>query len=999
MKNLHFKYKYPLLAIALLLLAGGIFSYRNLKTGLFPDITFPKIKVIADAGQQPVDKMMTTVTIPLENIIRRTEGLQYIRSTTSRGSCEISVFLDWSTDINTAKSQIESFINQSQGSILPNTVFSVEKMNPSILPVMGYSLEGDNLSQVDLKKIAKYQIKPYLAATPGVSDIVVIGGKDKEYQVILRPDVVKSLGISIGTIQNAVVNSNLLQSNGYITDFNRMYLTLTDNAVDDIKDLENLVIINSPNRLIRLKDVADIEVKEAKEYIKILANGKNVPIIAVVKQPTANLIDVNNTIEQKVAELAKILPKDVRLIPYYKQADFVIKSIASIKDVLWIGLILALMVVIFFLRSFSASMVVLCTIPISLSLTLIVLDALGYTFNIMTLGAVAAAIGLMIDDVVIIIEQIHKIREEHPKEAISWCAHEAIDHLLPAMIGSSLSTLVIFIPFVLMTGVAGAYFQVMAYTMIIALASSFLVTWLVVPVLSIIFSKSKPIERKHRPKTKWIHAILERPIIGIAFLIICIVIIIVLPSRLPSGFLPEMDEGSIVLDYNSPAGTTLEETDRMLQIVNGILDTQPEVEAYSARLGTQMGFFITEPNRGDYLIKLKDKRTKTTEEVSDEIRQRIEATVPQLTVDFGQVIGDMLGDLMSSVQPIEIKVFGDDVNVLEGLSQQVAAEIETIPGTADVFDGIVVAGPALSIIPNVPVLAQLGLTPADFQLQLQTQIEGTVVSTIIDKEQIINIRLIYPNAYRTSVADLKNTSIILPKGSSVPLSTVAKIEIGKGVAEINRENQKSMGVITARLNNRDLGSTLTEIRSHLNQQLSLPSGYTIEYGGAYQEQQKAFKELMMILISAILLVFIVILFLFRKIKIAFAIIVIAILGVAGCLLSLYLTGTPLNVGSYTGIIMIVGIIGENSIFTYRQYQEGAASLTHIEKIEYSIAARLRPKLMTAFAAIMALTPLALGIGAGAQLHQPLAIAVIGGLVFALPLLLVVLPTILKVIKE
>ncbi len=999
MKNLHFKYKYPLLAIALLLLAGGIFSYRNLKTGLFPDITFPKIKVIADAGQQPVDKMMTTVTIPLENIIRRTEGLQYIRSTTSRGSCEISVFLDWSTDINTAKSQIESFINQSQGSILPNTVFSVEKMNPSILPVMGYSLEGDNLSQVDLKKIAKYQIKPYLAATPGVSDIVVIGGKDKEYQVIIRPDVVKSLGISIGTIQNAVVNSNLLQSNGYITDFNRMYLTLTDNAVDDIIDLENLVIINSPNRLIRLKDVADIEVKEAKEYIKILANGKNVPIIAVVKQPTANLIDVNNTIEQKVAELAKILPKDVRLIPYYKQADFVNKSIASIKDVLWIGLILALMVVIFFLRSFSASMVVLCTIPISLSLTLIILDALGYTFNIMTLGAVAAAIGLMIDDVVIIIEQIHKIREEHPREAISWCAHEAIDHLLPAMIGSSLSTLVIFIPFVLMTGVAGAYFQVMAYTMIIALAASFLVTWLVVPVLSILFSKSKPIERKHRPKTKWIHAILERPIIGIAFLITCIVIIIVLPSRLPSGFLPEMDEGSIVLDYNSPAGTTLEETDRMLQIVNGILDTQPEVAAYSARLGTQMGFFITEPNRGDYLIKLKDKRTTTTEEVSDEIRQRIEATVPQLTVDFGQVIGDMLGDLMSSVQPIEIKVFGDDVNVLEGLSQQVAAEIETIPGTADVFDGIVVAGPALSIIPNVPVLAQLGLTPADFQLQLQTQIEGTVVSTMIDQEQIINIRLIYPNAYRTSVADLKNTSIILPKGSSVPLSTVAKIEIGKGVAEINRENQKSMGVITARLNNRDLGSTLTEIRSHLNQQLSLPSGYTIEYGGAYQEQQKAFKELMMILISAIVLVFIVILFLFRKIKIAFAIIAIAILGVAGCLLSLYLTGTPLNVGSYTGIIMIVGIIGENSIFTYRQYQEGDASLTHIEKIEYSIAARLRPKLMTAFAAIMALTPLALGIGAGAQLHQPLAIAVIGGLVFALPLLLIVLPTILKLIKE
>jgi CzcA family heavy metal efflux pump len=999
MKKLHTNYKFPLLAIGILILIGGFFTYQNLKTGLFPDITFPKIKVIADAGQQPVDKMMATVTIPLENIIRRTEGLQYIRSTTSRGSCEISVFLDWNMDINTAKAQIESFINQSQGNILPNTVFSVEKMNPSILPVMGYSLEGEGLSQVDLKKIAKYQIKPYLAATPGVSDIVVIGGKDKEYQIVLKPDVLKSLGISIGAIQNAVVNSNLLQSNGYVTDFNRMYLTLTDNAVDDLGDLQNLVIVNSPNRLIKLQDVANIEVNEAKEYVKILANGKNVPIIAVVKQPNANLIEVNNNIEQKVAELSKTLPKGVVLKPYYKQADFVNTSISSIKDVLWIGLVLALLVVIIFLRSFSASMVVLFTIPVSLSLTLIILDAVGYTFNIMTLGAVAAAIGLMIDDVVIIIEQIHKIREEHPKENIGWCAQEAITHLFPAMIGSSLSTLVIFIPFVLMTGVAGAYFQVMAFSMIIALSASFFVTWLLVPVLSILFTRNKSIERKHTPKTKWIHTVLGKPIIGIGFLVICLLVLVIVPSRLPSGFLPEMDEGSIVLDYNSPAGTTLEETDRMLQIVNGILDTQPEVEAYSARLGTQMGFFITEPNSGDYLIKLKNKRSKTTTEVSDEIRQRVEEVLPQLTIDFGQVIGDMLGDLMSSVQPIEIKVFGDDVNVLEELSKKIAVEIETVPGTADVNDGIIVAGPALSIIPNVPVLAQLGLTVADFQLQLQTQIEGTVVSTMIDKEQTVPIRLIYPNAYKKSVADIKNASILLPNGASVPLDNVATIQMEKGVAEINRENQKSMGVITARLNNRDLGSTLKDIQNHITSNFSLPAGYHIEYGGAYQEQQKAFNELMMILISAILLVFIVILFLFRRIKIAFTIVFIAILGVAGCLLSLYLTGTPLNVGSYTGIIMIVGIIGENSIFTYRQYLEIDQSLSHIEKIEYSIAARLRPKLMTAFAAIMALTPLALGIGAGAQLHQPLAIAVIGGLVFALPLLLVVLPTMLKIIKE
>ena len=283
--------------------------------------------------------------------------------------------------------------------------------------------------------------------------------------------------------------------------------------------------------------------------------------------------------------------------------------------------------------------------------------------------------------------------------------------------------------------------------------------------------------------------------------------------------------------------------------------------------------------------------------------------------------------------------------------------------------------------------------------QLETQIQGVVISSIIEREQVVNIRLVFPGTNTNSVSDIQQMTLQLPSGDIVPLQKVAKIEIGKGVAEINRENQKSIGVVTARLNNRDLGSTLTDIRNNLSTKISLPPGYHIEYGGEYQQQQQAFKELMLILIAAVLLVFTVILFLFRKIKIALAIIFIAILGVAGCLFSLLLTGTPLNVGSYTGIIMIVGIIGENAIFTYRQYQECDVSLSHLQKIEYSIAQRLRPKLMTATAAIMALIPLALGIGAGAQLHQPLAIAVIGGLVFALPLLLVVLPIILKLLKE
>ena len=995
MSTHHYKYQYPLFAIAIILLLVGGYTYTKTKTGLFPDITFPKIKVIIDAGQQPVDKMMTTVTIPVENIIKRTQGLDFIRSITSRGSCEISVFLKWDADIDQARQQIESHISQIQNDLLPDSKVTVEKMNPSTLAVMGYSLEG-NRSQVELKQIALFQVKPFLAAAPGVSDVAIIGGKTKEYQIILKPDRLTTLGITLANIQTAVTESNILKSNGYIKDHNRLYLTLTDNAINNLADLQNLVIQNTSRRLIRLKDIAEVIITEAKEYIKINANGKDVPLVAVFKQPDANLIEVNQGVEERAAELEKILPKDVRLVPYYKQADFVGDSITSIRDVLVIGLALAIFVVIIFLRSFRTSIVVLLTIPITLAVAITTLYAVGYTFNIMTLGAIAAAIGLMIDDAVIVVEQIHRNREEQPNEEIQHVISRTVKYLLPSMIGSSLSTIVIFIPFALMSGVAGAYFKVLAFTMIITLSASFLVTWLILPALFMLIPLTNKKEAKEsHAKNIWIDFFVKKPLVSIILILGCLILIYWIPPRLQSGFLPDMDEGSIVLDFNSPPGTTLEETDRMLQQVDNILKAQPEVEKFSRRLGTELGFFITEPNKGDFLIQLKKQRNKTTDQVSDDIRTRIESAIPQLRVDFGQIIGDMLGDLMSSVQPIEIKIFGMHRPTINELSNQVTEIISKVEGTADVFNGIVIAGPEVNLRPDVSRLAQLGLTPSDLQFQLQSQIEGTVISTLLETEQRLNIRMIYPSALKTTVHTLENASILLPNGMMKPLNTVAKIDLGKGVAEITRENQKMMGVVTARLNNRDLGHTLADIKSNIQSQISLPPGYHIEYGGNYAQQQQAFKELLLILIAAILFVFVVILFLFRKISVAMIIILIAVLGVAGSLLGLLVTGTPLNVGSYMGLIMIVGIIGENSIFTYQQFNDAMNRMSRDKAIRYTISTRLRPKLMTASAAIIALLPLAFGVGVGAQLHRPLAIAVIGGLIMALPLLLVVLPSLLR----
>jgi CzcA family heavy metal efflux pump len=1002
MKHFFHGYKHPISVILAIILIFGVFFYTKIQISLFPEITFPKIKVIADFGEQPVDKMMIAVTRPLENAIKQVQDLSIIKSTTSRGSCEISAFLNWNADINVNMQMLESRINQIKNDLPPGVHIEVEKMNPSILPVMGYTLESDTKTPVELNLIANYVVKPYLSQIPGVSSIGVIGGKTKEFWIELNTQKMSTFGVTPDMINTVLSATNFINSNGLLQDYKRLYLTITDAGLYNKSDIENVVIKNTGKRIITLKDVATIDIRERVEYTRINANGRQALLIAVLKQPTSNLIDLNDNINKKRTELNKILPKGVRMVPYYNQSDFVTDAIRSVNDSLWLGLFLAIIVAVLFLRSLKASSTILITIPVTLLLSVIALYSFGYTLNIMTLGAIAAAIGLIIDDAVVVVEQIHRTHEEFPEKDSKELVHQAISYLFPSMVGSSISTIVIFLPFMLMQGVAGAYFNVLTNTMIITLVCSFFVTWLGLPVIYLMLSglhlkrkKPKVEKAKKMPKQKWILFFILHPIISIVFIIgLAASIFFILPN-METGFLPEMDEGSIVLDYWSPPGTSLDETNQILKEVEKIIVKIPEYSSYSRRTGAQMGFFITEPNSGDFLIQLKKDRSRTTEEVMDDIRKKIEASQPALRIEFGQVIGDMIGDLMASVEPIEIKVFGDNQAKLKELSKQIAVEISKVEGTADVFNGITIAGPTIDVKPNDQKLAQYNMTPTSFQFQLETQLQGVVVGSILEKEQRTDIRMIYADNQKNDVAKMRRQSIFLPDGQMKPITDFADIQVKDGVAEINRENLQSVGIITARLNERDLGSVMKDIQSKLKSNVSLPQGYYITYGGAFAEQKKSFDELLMILITSSLLVFTLMLFLFRDIKAALIILFIAVLGTAGSLIGLFLTSTPLNVGSYTGLIMIVGIIGENAIFTFQQFMTNMQTGSVDDSLVYAISTRLRPKLMTALGAIIALMPLAIGAGTGAQMHQPLAIAVIGGFVIALPLLLIVFPTLLR----
>ena len=502
----------------------------------------------------------------------------------------------------------------------------------------------------------------------------------------------------------------------------------------------------------RLADVATVELHEQQEYTRIEANGKETVLVNVVKQPSANLISLSDGITQKVRELKNLLPADVSLTPTYVQADFVSEAVKSVTDSIFIGLALAIFVTSLFLRSLKASLVILLIIPVVLAAAVLVLFVMGYTLDIMTLGGIAAAIGLIIDDAVVIVEQIHRVEEENEGRSDAGTVRQAVNYLFPAMVGSSLSTIVIFIPFVLMSGVAGAFFKVLATTMVVTLVCSFLITWLGLPVIYGLFGfiKKKHADTATHPAIgKLLSVFIHRPWLALGLSAAMALAVFLIYSRLETGFLPDMDEGSIVLDYHSAPGTSLAETNVMLTEVDRQIGTIPEVAAFSRRTGAQMGFFITEPNGGDYLISLKKDRSRSTNDIIDELRGKIEATEPGLTADFGQVIGDMLGDLMSEPNPVEVKVFGNQPAELRPLATKISHIVEQVPGTADVFNGITIAGPSVVFTPRSGSLLQFGLTPIDLQNQLTTRLMGNEVGTILEGAQFIKMRLKYPGTAAT----------------------------------------------------------------------------------------------------------------------------------------------------------------------------------------------------------------------------------------------------------
>jgi CzcA family heavy metal efflux pump len=932
-----------------------------------------------------------------------------VRSTTSRGSAEISLFFDWNVDMFHSLQLVDTALNKVEQTLPPTAKVTTNRLTFATFPILGYSLTSDTVPQTRLWEIATYDLKPPLNRVDGVSTVTVQGGQVPEFHVVPNPALLQASGVTISDLVNAIQASNIVDSPGLYEANHQLILGLVGAQVHDADQLRQLVVkTTAAGAPVHVADVATVEQAPMPVYTTVTANGKQAVLVNITRQPASNTVAVADAVAAQVAELKHKLPAGVRIEPFYDQSQIVRDSISSVRDAIFIGLVLACIILFLFLRDWTSSLIAGLVIPVTIAITVLVLWLTGQSFNLMTLGGLAAAIGLVIDNAIVVVENIvlHRDSGERRAEAV----RKALKEITTPLIGSTITPVVVFVPLVVVSGVTGSFFRALAITMTAALLTSLVLalTWTPGLSLALLGERSNAEERRedktgrlmaavirvHRQLLDWS---LAKPLwLGAA----CLLLVVGTWAgyqALGSDLLPEMDEGGFILDYIMPPGSSLAETNRVLEHVERILRETPEVESTSRRTGLQMGLAaVTEANTGDFTVKLKAKRSRAIDDVMADVRAQIKATEPALDVEFTQVLQDMIGDLSNAPEPIQIKLFANDPAMLEQLAPRVGDAIGKIDGVVDVQNGIenTISGPATNFQINPVVAARLGFTPAEVSQDATSILDGvTAADPLIQNGRPYTIRVRLGDEHRASLDAIQNTVFNSTSGHIATLGSLAEIEQLPPQNEIRRENLQRLVVVTGRLEGSDLGSGMAKVRQTVAG-LHLPASVRVEYGGTYEEQQKSFRDLLRVLLLALALVFGVLLTEFRNFPAPIAILTSSVLSISGVILALLATRTTFNVASFMGLIMVIGIVAKNGILLLdadeRFRSEGA---TAREAMLHAAQRRLRPIVMTALATVCGMLPLAFALGAGSQMLQPLAIAVIGGLGISMVLSLVVTPVV------
>ena len=991
---------------AILLTVGGGFALTRLPVGLFPQIDYPRVIVSIDAGDRDAAQMAAQITRPVEIALRAVPAVTGIRSTTSRGSAEVALNFAWGDDMVSAALATEGALATILPDLPVGARFNVRRADPSLFPVFGLALTSRSLDPAALRQLAEQQVRPALTATPGVAGVDVLGGAPREFAVDIDPARLQTLGLSFADVAAAISKANTVRGVGRMEDRHRLYLVLLDNRVGTTVDLAAIPVKTGSTGagVVTLGQIARIRPAEQDLFTRVTSNGQSAVLLNIRQSINGNSVAIVQGVNARL-KLAGI-PPTVTVTPFYDQTELVIGAAHAVRDAILLGALLAGLVLLLFLRSARLMLITGLMLPAVLAATCLILLGLGMSFNMMTLGGMAAAVGLVVDDAVVMLEHMVRRMQEGRAGSPELRLAAAAEMGQP-LIGSTAATIVVFLPLALISGVTGGFFKALAITMVAALAISLLYARLVIPLLAARWLRPADaeaagrgaalLERVDRPY-RWAGTrLLRRPGRFVLILGIAIAAAGALAwTRLPSGFMPNMDEGGFVLDYKAHPGAALADTNRLLNQVESIITATPEVASYSRRTGVQLGGGLTEADEGDFFVRLKGGSRRPIETVMAEIRTTIDIQVPGLQVELIQLMGDLIGDLTAVPQPIEVKLFANDSAVLDGSAKKVAAALNTIPGVVEVVDGLRVAGDAISIQVRPADAAQQGLDPDTVASQLEAIVGGSVATQLQIGAQLIGVRLRTAVDLRQRVAQLQQFGLTAPDGHAVRLGQVADIRVAAGQMQLRREDLAPFVGVTARLEGRDLGSAMQDVH-RIVAGLGLPRSVRVEYGGLYAQQQKSFADLSLVFVAALLLAALLVTLLFDNMGWTLAAVSTVLLSAAAVLIGLWVTGVELNISALMGLTMVVGMVTELIIFYLAELDRSRPP--DAAQLREAGTKRLRPILMSALIAILTLMPLALNIGRGAGLQQPLATAIVFGLTAAVPLILLFLPGMILVLQR
>ena len=977
------RYGRAIVTVTVVLAAAGLLSAFSLPSDIYPPLIFPRVVAIAHSGTTPARTMMLTVTRPLEQALLEVPGIRRVRSTTFRGAAEISAQFDPATDMVVALQQAQGKIAELRSGLPSDLDLVVERLTPAAFPFLSINLTG-GLPAADLYDYAFFVMRPALSRVPGVGNVEVLASDTREIEVIADPARLTAAGLTIGDIADALKAGNQLLPVGRYPAGGLQHLVLASSLWKSLEDIPSTPISVKGGAAIRVADVATVQRGAPDRTSLITGDGRVAANISVSQQVGSNILDVRAGVEAALIDLSHALPAGLKLSKTYDLAEFVATAIANVRDAILVGGLLAVIVLLIFLRDWRLTLVASVTLPLTVMTTFLVMRWLGETINVMSMGGLAVAIGLVIDDAVVVVENIYRHLDAGETAAVA--VQRAMSEIVAPVVGSTLTTVVVFVPLGMLSGVVGQFFKALSITLTAAVLISLVQALTLIPLLAGVAARRRHVAkaahaggRLERTYARTLDATMRRPLAGVVIALVLAAGGVLLFRATGSGFLPQADEGGFVVDYLTPPGSALEETDKLLQGIEKILRETPDVAAFTRRTGSELGLFATQQNSGDILVRLKPRGSRRpADAVINDLRDKFAEAAPQVEIEFVQLLQDMIGDLEGAPTPIEVKVFGDDPDKLAEISEQIEHLVEGVSGVVDVV-GVQRGNPETTWEIDPLAVGRLGMNVQQVSEQLADAWLGDVQTELRLPDRTIPVRVRYPDAYRLDPQQMAQTPVRAPEGRTVPLGAIAHASTTEGEIILQRENLKQMAFVSAHLEGRDLGSAVAEIQSRLKQ-VQMPVGYTTEVGGQYASQRQSFRELLTVFAIAAALVFIILIVQFGRFTPAILIILAAPLSLAGAFALLKLTGTDLNVSSAMGLILLIGLVVKNGIvlLDYAHHLRDAGR-PFTEALEIAGRVRLRPILMTTLCTLFGLLPLALGFGAGAELQRPLALAVIGGL--------------------